>query len=52
VPVLALGPRVRPAALGPRPTFADLGATAADYFSVAAPAGTSFLGEIAPWMTR
>jgi phosphopentomutase len=52
VPVLALGPRVRPAGLGTRPTFADLGATAADYFSVAAPAGTSFLGEIAPWMTR
>jgi phosphopentomutase len=49
VPVLALGPRVRATALGTRATFADLGATAADYFSVPAPAGTSFLREIAPW---
>jgi phosphopentomutase len=52
VPVLALGPRVRPAALGTRPTFADLGATAADYFSVDADTGTSFLAEIAPWATE
>jgi phosphopentomutase len=49
VPVLAVGPRVRTAALGTRTTFADVGATAADYFSVAPPAGTSFLREIAPW---
>jgi phosphopentomutase len=49
VPVLALGPRVRPVPLGTRATFADLGATAADYFSVPPLAGTSFLREIAPW---
>lgn len=52
VPVLAVGPRVRAVPLGTRATFADLGATAADYFSVPAPAGTSFLREIAPWTTR
>jgi phosphopentomutase len=48
VPVLALGPRVRPAALGERRTFADLGATVAEYFGVAPlAAGTSFLRELA-----
>src|SRR5207249_4021925 len=43
VPILALGPRVRPAALGERSTFADMGATVAEYFGVAPPlaAGTS-----------
>jgi phosphopentomutase len=49
VPILALGPRVRPAALGERSTFADLGATVAEYFGVAPPllaAGTSFLSEV------
>jgi phosphopentomutase len=47
VPVLALGPRVRGAALGERRTFADLGATVAEYFGVAPlAAGTSFLGEL------
>jgi phosphopentomutase len=45
VPVLALGPRVRPRALGDRSSFADLGATVAEYFGVLA-AGTSFLSEI------
>jgi phosphopentomutase len=52
VPVLALGPGVRAVPLGTRPTFADLGATAADYFSVGADTGTSFLREIAPWACR
>ncbi len=47
VPVLVLGPRVRPRALGDRPTFADLGATVAEFFGVAPlAAGTSFLGEV------
>jgi phosphopentomutase len=50
VPVLALGPRVRPTALGDRSSFADLGATVAEYFGVASlpplAAGTSFLSEI------
>jgi len=32
--------------LGERRTFADLGATIAEYFGVASPAGTSFLSEI------
>ncbi len=48
VPVLALGPRVRGAALGERRTLADLGATVAEYFGVAPlAAGTSFLGGLA-----
>src|SRR5437867_9453125 len=47
VPILALGPRVRPRALGERRSFADMGATVAEYFGVAPlAAGTSFLGEI------
>jgi phosphopentomutase len=47
VPILALGPRVRPAALGERATFADMGATVAEYFGVAPlAAGTSFLRTI------
>jgi phosphopentomutase len=51
VPIVALGPRVRPTGLGERTTFADLGATVAEYFGVAPPrtpraAGTSFLSEI------
>lgn len=47
VPVLVLGPRVKPAALGERRTFADLGATVAEYFGVAPlAAGTSFLSEV------
>src|SRR5437667_439702 len=42
------GTRVRPAALGERSTFADMGATVAEYFGVAPPlaAGTSFLAGI------
>ena len=47
VPLLAFGPRVRPASLGERPTFADMGATVAEYFDVAPlAAGDSFLREI------
>ena len=47
VPILALGPRVRPRPLGERHTFADMGATVAAYFGVAPlAAGTSFLCEI------
>src|SRR5881296_3523594 len=47
VPILALGPRVRPRPLGERRSFADMGATVAEYFGVAPlAAGTSFLGEI------
>jgi len=47
VPVLAFGPRVRPASLGRRPTFADIGQTVADFLEVPAlAAGTSFLSEV------
>jgi phosphopentomutase len=44
VPVLVAGPRVRPVALGARDTFADVGATVAEWFGVAwRGAGQSFL---------
>ncbi len=47
VPVLVLGPRVRAVALGERTTFADLGATVAEYFGVPPlAAGRSFLGVV------
>jgi len=47
VPVLTLGPRVKPVALGTRRTFADMGQTVAEYFGVTRlAAGTSFLGEV------
>jgi phosphopentomutase len=47
VPVLVIGPRVAPRPLGARATFADLGATVAEYFGVTPlAAGTSFLGEV------
>lgn len=48
VPLLVSGPRVRDGVdLGTRSTFADLGATLAELFSVTAPrAGTSFLREL------
>jgi phosphopentomutase len=49
VPVLTFGPRVRPAALGRRDTFSDLGATVADWFGVAYHGrGRSFLAELCP----
>ncbi len=47
VPLLLTGARVRPADLGTRATFADLGQTIADNFGVAPlPHGTSFLSQI------
>jgi phosphopentomutase len=52
VPVLVLGPGVEPVSLGARPTFADVGATVAEYFGVPADVGRSFLAEVAPWATR
>ena len=47
-PLLVAGPRVRDGVdLGTRTSFADLGATLAELFSVSAPrAGTSFLSEL------
>ena len=47
VPVLVLGPRIAPRALGTRATFADLGQTVAEFLGVAPlGAGTSFLGDL------
>ena len=47
VPLLVLGPRVRPVALGKRPTFSDVGATVAEWFgSPFRGAGTSLLGRL------
>jgi phosphopentomutase len=47
VPVLVLGPKVRPVDLGRRGTFADIGQTVADFLGVPAlAAGTSFLSEV------
>jgi len=47
VPVLVVGPRVRPAGIGIRTTFADVGQTIAAFFGVPPlAAGTSFLEEI------
>ncbi len=47
VPILALGPRIWAVPLGERETFADMGATVAQYFEVAPlAAGTSFLWKI------
>jgi phosphopentomutase len=47
VPLLVVGPKVKPVALGARATFADLGQTAAAWFGVPPlAAGTSFLKEI------
>jgi phosphopentomutase len=47
VPLLVFGPRVRPANLGRRRTFADIGQTVADFLGVPAlAAGTSFLPEV------
>ncbi len=47
VPLLVTGPRVRPVALGRRPTFADIGQTVADFLGVPPlAAGTSFLSEV------
>jgi phosphopentomutase len=47
VPLLVTGPRVRPVALGRRPTFADIGQTVAEFLGVPPlAAGTSFLAEV------
>lgn len=47
VPVLAVGPRVRPVPLGERATFADVGQTVAEFLELdPLPAGTSFLREV------
>ena len=49
VPILVLGGRVRARPLGERRSFADMGATVAEFFEVPPPplaAGTSFLPEI------
>jgi phosphopentomutase len=47
VPVLALGPQVVPGPLGTRSTFADLGATVAEWLGIAFRGrGTSFLRTI------
>ena len=47
VPLLALGPRVRAVALGERATFADLGATVAEWLGVNfRGAGTSFAATL------
>ena len=47
VPLLVVGPRVRPADLGRRQTFADIGQTVAEFFQVPPlAAGTSFLSEV------
>jgi phosphopentomutase len=47
VPVLVVGPNVKPRGLGIRQTFADLGQTVAEYFGVPPlAAGTSFLRDV------
>ncbi len=52
VPILMTGAGVTAASLGVRETFADIGASVADYFGVTVDTGTSFLPEVAPWATR
>jgi phosphopentomutase len=47
VPLLACGPRVRPAALGTRATLADIGQTVARNFGTEIAHGISFLEQIA-----
>jgi len=46
-PLLAFSPGRAGADLGVRDSFADLGATVAEYFGVRAPRGTSFLRTVA-----
>lgn len=47
VPVLAAGPRVKPVDLGVRGSFADVGATIAEFYGIEPlGVGTSFLGDI------
>lgn len=47
VPLLVVGPRVRPVSLGRRSTFADIGQTVAEFLGAGAlTSGTSFLNEV------
>lgn len=47
VPLLVLGPRVRPVDLGSRPTFSDLGATVAEWLGIGFRGrGASFLAQV------
>jgi len=47
VPLLVVGPGVRPVPLGERATFADVGQTVAEFLELdPLPAGTSFLDEV------
>ncbi len=47
VPVLVFGPKVGPVGIGERRSFADIGATVAEFLEVGPLAsGTSFLGEV------
>ena len=47
VPLLVMGPRVRPVGLGRRRTMADIGQTVAEFLGVASlTTGTSFLSEV------
>ena len=46
VPVLVVGPSVRGVSIGTRQTFADLGATVAEFFGLAPAVGQSFLREV------
>ena len=47
VPLLVLGPKVKPVSLGTRRTFADMGQTVAEYFGIPRlAAGTSFLSTV------
>jgi phosphopentomutase len=47
VPLLVVGPKVKPVALGTRGTFADMGQTVAEYFGMPAlAAGKSFLRDV------
>ena len=47
VPILVYGPQVRAVSVGERRTFADIGATVAEFMGVAPlPAGNSFLREV------
>ncbi|MGA8891650.1 MAG: phosphopentomutase [Anaeromyxobacteraceae bacterium] len=48
VPLLATSPGAPGVALGTRESFADLGATVAEYFGVESGTGTSFLARVRP----
>jgi len=49
VPALVFGPRVAPAEIGVRRSFADVGQTVAEWFGVPAlTSGTSFLAALRP----